>query len=139
MTAEVLVVDDDPDVRNLMALALSTTGFSVVRAAGGREALAELDARRFDLVLLDIQMPSCDGWAVLEAIRGNVSTADLPVIVATVKGRSVDMQRAWRLGCDGYVTKPFSMVELRQEAERVTSRSPDEREAIRRARGVESP
>jgi CheY-like chemotaxis protein len=106
--ARVLVVDDDADIRLLLRHLLATAGMAVDEAAGGPEALALLDgSRRWDAVVLDVQMPAVDGWDVLEAIRATPGVADLPVVMCTVKASPRDVLRAWDLGCDGYVTKPF--------------------------------
>ena len=116
------MVDDNADVRLLMAHVLRSAGFEVKVVDGGATALAFLRSGepRPDAVLLDVQMPELDGWDTLERIR--VAT-ELPVILCTVKGRPSDRERGWRLGCDGYLTKPFDARALVGEVRSVIARS----------------
>ena len=131
----VLVVDDQDDIRLLLNAALTRRGWSVVEAATGREALSLLhEGASPDLVILDVQMPDLDGWDTLAAIRGAPLASDVPVILCTVRSRAEDVRKAWRLGGDGYVTKPFSLTELAEEIDIVTDRTAAERVAVRLAR-----
>ncbi|HEX2040822.1 MAG TPA: response regulator [Acidimicrobiales bacterium] len=108
-----LVVDDNPDVRLLLATVLGARGFTVVEAAGGAEALAVADRTAVpDVVVLDVQMPEPDGWDTLAALRASPRFADVPVVVCTVKSSVADRVRAWKLGCDGYLVKPFDVDDL---------------------------
>jgi CheY-like chemotaxis protein len=128
----ILVVDDSADIRFLARLVLAKDGFTVMEADGGPAALALLAGGDLpDLVLLDVQMPILDGWETLEAIRRNPDTANLPVLLWTVKGRAKDTLRGWELGCDGYVVKPFETTTLRSEVRRMASLSASERERER--------
>jgi DNA-binding response OmpR family regulator len=128
----VLVVDDDADIRLLVAELLRLTGYEVDTAASGVEALGRLaDATRPDLVLLDVQMPELDGWDTLRGIRADHGLRDLPVVLCTVKSGPVDTALGWTLGCDGYVVKPFAIDALVGEVEAVLARSPEERTAHR--------
>jgi CheY-like chemotaxis protein len=130
----VLVVDDSPDICYLARFVLSRDGFEVKEAHSGAAALALLaDGRLPDLVLLDVQMPVMDGWETLEAIRRDPHTADLLVLLFTVKGRAEDTLRGWELGCDGYVAKPFDTSTLRSEVHRVIALTADARERERAA------
>lgn len=128
----VLIVDDTEDVRNLMRVALSVSGFETIEAAGGPEALALLsNGLSPDVVLLDVQMPVMDGWQTLAEIRRSSHHADLPVILCTVKSRPEDRLRGWELGCDGYISKPFDIHELIDVVRRVADRPHDVRKAAR--------
>jgi CheY-like chemotaxis protein len=130
-----LVVDDAPDIRLLADLVLSMAGFTVTAASSGREALRLLaDGDLPDIVLLDVQMPEVDGWETLSRVRADPRTADLPVVLCTVKGLPEDTLRGWSLGCDGYLGKPFDISGLVDELRRVLGRGSDEREALRRNR-----
>lgn len=129
----VLVVDDQEDVRELLRVALAIDGTEVSEAPSGEAALAHLEGGAVpDLVVLDIQMPLMDGWEVLERIRKRPETHDLPVVVCTVKASQLDAERGWRLGCDGYVTKPFTIDRLTAEVRRVSESASVDREATRR-------
>jgi len=113
----ILVVDDADDIRLLLRYALTPFGFSISEAASGVEALSFLEARPAlpDAVVLDIQMPMMDGLQTLRAIRGSRRTSALPVVLCSVKSRDVDLEEGWRVGCDGYVTKPFDVEQLVDE------------------------
>lgn len=132
MKLRVLVVDDDPDIQALVSMVLTTGGFEVTTAASGTEALRTLTADpAFAAMVLDVQMPDCDGWTVLEAVRRHPATAALPVVLTTVKGHRLDQRRGWQLGCDGYVNKPFSIDVLQEEIKAVVGRTGEERAALR--------
>ena len=120
-------------MRELLRVALGIEGMEVSEASSGEAALSRIDAEAApDLVVLDIQMPVMDGWEVLERIRLRPDTRDLAVIVCTVKASQLDAERGWQLGCDGYVTKPFTIERLIAEVHRVASSAPADREATRR-------
>jgi CheY-like chemotaxis protein len=119
-----LLVDDQVDVRFLMRIALESAGFETIEAGSGPDALAALaHGARPDLVVLDVQMPEMDGWTTLEAIRGDPATAALPVLMCSVKARPEDVQRGCDAGCDGYLTKPFDVDELVEQAGEILSRA----------------
>ena len=127
-----LVVDDAPDIRLLADLVLSMAGFTVSAAASGSEALRVLaDGDLPDIVLLDVQMPDVDGWETLSRLRHNPRTADLPVVLCTVKGLPEDTLKGWSLGCDGYLGKPFDIGKLVEELQGVLRRDRTERDALR--------
>lgn len=118
----ILVVDDDPDIRQLVAELLRLSGYRSVLAASGVEALDRLvnfPPPLPSLVLLDVQMPELDGWDTLRAIRARPVVADLPVVLCTVKSSPTDTALGWTLGCDGYVVKPFAIGDLITEVEAV--------------------
>ena len=118
----VLVVDDDPDVCDLVRYKLEQSGFDVRRASDGDQALREVDAQVPDLVLLDIMMPGMSGLEVLERWRANGATEKLPVIMLTAKAQENDVERGFELGADDYVIKPFSPRELARRVTAVLSR-----------------
>ena len=130
-----LVVDDAPDIRLLADLVLSMAGFSVSAASSGSEALRKLAGGDLpDIILLDVQMPDVDGWETLTRVRSDPRTADLPVVLCTVKGLPEDTLKGWSLGCDGYLSKPFDINGLVDELNGVLRRDMKERLAIRKAR-----
>lgn len=130
----VLVVDDNEDVRLVFRFLLGSEGITVNEAASGPEALESLTGgARPDVVVLDVQMPDLDGWDTLRALRDDPSIADTPVILCTVKGRPVDTVRGWEIGCDGYVDKPFDIEAILGEVRAVVGRNAEERVARRRA------
>jgi DNA-binding response OmpR family regulator len=118
----VLVVDDDPDVCDLVTYKLEQSGFEVRRAADGDGALREVSRRVPDLVLLDIMMPGISGLEVLERWRADPVTAGIPVVMLTAKAQENDVERGFQLGADDYVVKPFSPRELVRRVTAVLSR-----------------
>ena len=105
----VLVVDDDDDIRVLVATLLERIGAVVRQAPDGREGLREFHAWRPDLVILDINMPGMNGWNVLERIR---DMSDVPVLMLTARGDELERVRGLHAGADDYVVKPFGKQEL---------------------------
>ena len=102
---KVLVVDDDADLRELIAFTLMQAGYLVIKAGDGPAALRRFEEEAPDLVLLDINMPGLSGFQVCETIRGR---SRVPVMMLTVRGEEEDLVRALGLGADDYLTKPFS-------------------------------
>jgi CheY-like chemotaxis protein len=131
-----LVVDDAADLRFLIREVLERAGMEVAEAESGADALHTLAiAARPDVVVLDVQMPDMDGWETLAAIRKMPGIADVPVIMCTVKSQPADALRAWELGCDAYLAKPFDIRELAAATASAATRTDEER-ARHRARGL---
>ena len=103
---EVLVVDDDPDVRGMLAFTLTDHGFVVREAKDGADALDELRMRAPDCLVLDLMMPRLDGFNVLEAMRAEGIAVETRVIVFSCKSEERTFVRVWELGADEYLTKP---------------------------------
>jgi DNA-binding response OmpR family regulator len=118
----VLVADDDPDIRSLVALRLEKSGYEVVSARDGEQALATALERVPDLALLDVMMPKLDGYEVTERLREQDETRHLPVILLTARVQESDIARGVEAGADDYVTKPFSTSELRDRVQAVLGR-----------------
>ena len=112
MTARVLVVDDSSVVRELIAVNLEMEGLEVVRCVDGLEALERVAEQRPDAITLDVMMPRLDGFAVVERLRGDRSTADIPIVIVTGRASAADLARGEALGVDAYLTKPFEPSEL---------------------------
>lgn len=102
----ILVVDDVADNRDILTRRLVRRGFEVVEAAGGHEALRQIETAGFDVVLLDIMMPDLSGNEVLRHIRERFASTELPVIMVTAKSQSEDVVESLNLGANDYVTKP---------------------------------
>ncbi len=115
----ILVVDDDPEIRDLTAAVLNGAGYAALTCSGGRDALRRLDAGRVDLVLLDINMPEMDGWETLRLLRADEALAGLPVVMFSVKGEISDKVHSLQEGATAYITKPFVVDELIARIERV--------------------
>jgi DNA-binding response OmpR family regulator len=129
----ILVVDDQPDIRELLKTILDLRGYEVEEATSGAEALERMTtADGFDLTLLDVQMPEMDGWDTLSAIRDRFGEVGPRVVLCTVKGHPRDLIHGWMLGCDGYVWKPFDLNAIIGEVQAVIGRSDADRMRARR-------
>src|SRR5574337_631162 len=112
MAARVLVVEDEPDIRDLLSLHLAREGFEVRTAGTGPQGLREVRSKPPDLVILDLMLPELDGLEVCRRLRHDPDTASIPVVMLTAKGDEADRVVGLELGADDYVTKPFSPKEL---------------------------
>jgi two-component system KDP operon response regulator KdpE len=106
----ILIVDDDPAIRESMVRELQVSGYSTLAASDGLEGVRAFETHAPDLILTDLSMPRSDGFELITAIR---ATARTPIIVLSVRGNDADKIRALDLGADDFVTKPFSVAELR--------------------------
>ena len=125
----VLIVDDDPSVRGILRLGL--LGHDVSEAADGLEALATLEAEVIDVVLLDLMMPHLDGFDVLSAVRARHGEG-VVVLVLTGRAAEDDHIAAFRLGADGYLTKPFDIDAILEQVEAAAERDVATRRRLRR-------
>jgi two-component system, OmpR family, response regulator len=107
--SKILVVDDDPNIRELARLFLHNEGLDVYEASDGVEALAKLEGLKADLVILDIMMPNMDGWELCKQLR---EVYDFPILMLTAKGETSQKIKGFQLGTDDYLVKPFEPLEL---------------------------
>ncbi|MGZ4701960.1 MAG: response regulator transcription factor [Ilumatobacteraceae bacterium] len=120
----VLAVDDEEHITELVAMALGIHGFEVERVASGRAALAAIEARRPDLVLLDVMLPDLNGFEVAKRLRQNEGAGPgIPIIFLTARDATSDKVEGLRLGVDDYITKPFSVEELVERVKAVLRRT----------------
>ncbi|HEY3498992.1 MAG TPA: response regulator transcription factor [Polyangiaceae bacterium] len=110
--ARILVIEDEPDIRQVLDYNLRLAGHEVVAAARGQDGLRLAREQHPDLVLLDLMLPDIPGTDVCRAIKDDISTRMTPVIMVTAKGEEIDRVVGFELGADDYVTKPFSVREL---------------------------
>ena len=110
----ILVVDDDKNVVQIIAVNLRYEGLEVIEAYDGEEALAKVAAEKPDLILLDIMMPIIDGIEVCRRLKKNPQTANIPIIMLTAKTTDGDVLAGWEAGADDYLTKPFNPLGLAQ-------------------------
>ena len=118
---KILVVDDEPQIRRVMRVALSSQGYQIAEARSGEEALNKFREFLPDLVLLDLNMPGMGGLEACRAIRAG---SDVPVIILTIRNTENDKVEALDAGADDYVTKPFSMKELLARIRAALRRAP---------------
>ena len=102
----ILVADDEPDNRAIMAAALAASGYKVCEASDGDEAVVLALRERPDLILLDMAMPGVSGWDAIRRIKAMPQTRDIPVFAFTAYALAGDELKAKEAGCDGYVSKP---------------------------------
>jgi two-component system alkaline phosphatase synthesis response regulator PhoP len=112
MASRILIVEDDPDIAELVARYLDKAGFATARVATGRDALAAIFSRPPDLLVLDLMLPHVDGLEVCRAVRGKDATAALPIIMLTARAEESERIVGLELGADDYLAKPFSPNEL---------------------------
>jgi two-component system OmpR family response regulator len=106
---KILVVDDDPHIRELLKVFLLQEGFEVLEAIHGADALSILETTTVDLVILDIMMPQMDGWELCRELREHY---EMPLLMLTAKGETAQKVKGFQLGTDDYMVKPFEAVEL---------------------------
>jgi DNA-binding response OmpR family regulator len=117
--ARVLVIEDDQDISLSIRTVLARAGFEATTSADGKEGLRAFHSARPDLIILDVGLPTLDGWTVLERIR---DMSDVPVLMLTAHGREADKVRGLNLGADDYLTKPFGNSELAARVEALLRR-----------------
>ncbi len=116
---KVLVVEDVPDIRFLLAETLVDVGHQVFEAGDGAEGLASARLNHPDVILLDVMMPVMDGFQMLEALKADPSIAGIPVIMVTARGQERDTQKALLFGACAIVVKPWSHQQVEAEITRV--------------------
>jgi DNA-binding response OmpR family regulator len=118
----VLVADDDDDIRSLVSFRLQRSGYRVIVASDGEEALALALEHAPDLAVLDVMMPKLDGYEVTRRLRGEDATRAMPVILLTARAQEADVARGFESGADDYLRKPFSPQELRARVQAILGR-----------------
>ena len=126
MPKKILAVDDERHIVRLVQVNLERAGYTVVTAFDGKEALEKVESENPDLVVLDVMMPYMDGFEVLQTLRKNQATRELPVIMLTAKAQDADVFRGWQSGVDCYLTKPFNPMELISFVKRIFAGNPDD-------------
>ena len=109
---DLLIVDDDPHIRDMLGLVLEEAGHRVRTVADGQQALAAIEAAPPDCIVLDLMMPVLDGHGVLRAMRERNLAAETRVLVLTCKVHAGEFIEAWQLGADEYITKPVDPFQL---------------------------
>jgi two-component system phosphate regulon response regulator PhoB len=131
MAERILLVDDEPDLLELVRVNLEQAGYLVESAEGGREALATLRRSPPDLVILDLMLPDVSGTEICRQVRADQHLSEVPIIMLTAKADEVDRVVGLELGADDYVTKPFSPRELTLRVRAVLRRRKSGRDPAR--------
>lgn len=112
MAKRILVVDDEKNILQMINQTLTKAGYSVTTSEDGKDALEKVKANKPNLIVLDIMMPYLDGFEVLQALRRNQETRNIPVIFLTAKNNDMDIFKGWQAGVNCYLIKPFNPSEL---------------------------
>jgi DNA-binding response OmpR family regulator len=110
--SEILVAEDDPLIARFLVTHLQGAGFHVTHVGDGDSALEELEKKRFDVAILDINMPKTDGFGVLSQLKLRPECQDMPVLMLSARVEEHDIVKAFDLGAEDYVTKPFNPLEV---------------------------
>jgi len=108
----IMVVDDNPDIVELLCKILEVNGFNVRCAYSGKDLFAGLEEQKPELIILDIMMPQMDGFEVLTRLKEDSGTATIPVILLTAKVQYDDVLGGYKMGADYYITKPYTTSQL---------------------------
>ena len=112
MTQNILVVEDQDDLRAILRDFLTASGYGIIEAVDGGEGVAKAKSQRPDLILMDIQLPVLDGYEATRQIKADANLTATPIIAVSSFAMKGDEEKARASGCDGYVTKPYSPVKL---------------------------
>lgn len=107
--SKILIVDDDPHIRELVRIFLRREEFEVIEAADGMEALSRFDSVKVDLAVIDIMMPNMDGWELCQELK---TAFDIPILMLTAKGETTQKLKGFQFGTDDYLVKPFEPLEM---------------------------
>lgn len=118
----VLAADDEEDILELIAFRLENSGYTVLQAHDGAEALELARSSQPDLAVLDVMMPKMDGFEVTRRLREEEATSKMPIILLTARSQEADIQRGFDVGADDYIRKPFSPQELRSRVQAILGR-----------------
>ncbi len=118
----ILVVDDEPEAVELVEFNLKQSGYAVITAADGAEALKKARGQTPDLIVLDVMLPEMDGFEICKTLRLDPATAKIPILMLTAKAAEIDRVLGLELGADDYLTKPFSPRELLLRIKKIIAR-----------------
>ena len=112
MTAKILIVEDNPNNRDMLSRRLIKRGYEIVMAEDGQEGIDMTTSEMPDLILLDMSLPVIDGWGVAKHLKGDDATKHIPIIALTAHAMAGDREKTLEAGCDEYDTKPIRLPEL---------------------------
>ncbi len=112
MAEVILIVDDEPDILNLVKRFILREKYDVLTAESGEEALGKISKHKVDLMILDINLPGIDGWEVCRKVRSSPTYNALPIIMLTIRSSDENKTKGYSIGADEYMSKPFTRKEL---------------------------
>ena len=112
MAEVILIVDDEPDILNLVKRFILREKYDVLTAESGEEALEKISKHKVDLMILDINLPGIDGWEVCRKVRSSPTYNALPIIMLTIRSSDENKTKGYSIGADEYMSKPFTRKEL---------------------------
>jgi two-component system phosphate regulon response regulator PhoB len=130
----VVIIEDEPDIANLLASRFASEGFRVATASDGRAGLHAVHLHRPDLIILDLLLPTMNGWEVCRSLKANLATMDIPVIIVSAIGSPEDRIALLDMGVDDFIVKPCSVKEIVARARAVLRRA--ERTAVTGRKGA---
>jgi two-component system response regulator RegX3 len=139
VSGRILVVEDEPAIRDAVSFTLRRDGYEVVEIDDGDDALARALAEAFDLILLDVMLPGLSGTEICRRLRASDAAGDVPIIMLTARGNELDRVLGLETGADDYVAKPFSIPELQARVRALLRRRSLDRKVprVRRVGGLE--
>ncbi|MCG7871306.1 MAG: response regulator [Candidatus Thiodiazotropha lotti] len=126
MSKKILIVDDEPNIVFSVEFLMKRSGYEVVSAADGEQAMQLLADEVPDLMILDVMMPRKNGFEVCAEVRNDQRLSDLPILMLSAKGRDAEIKKGLSLGADAYITKPFSTHELVEKVNQLLQRRSEE-------------
>ncbi len=121
---KVLVVEDHPDMLELLTTGLDMLEFAVISARNGKEGVEKAIKEKPHVILMDIMMPGMDGWEATRTLRSNPETQDIPILAATALFRESDLKSCIEAGCNDYIVKPFTFQQLKEKIQEICSKNP---------------
>jgi two-component system, cell cycle response regulator DivK len=116
---KILIVEDNPDMRDLLALRVQVTGYIPILASHGKEGVEKANAEKPDLILMDMMMPVMDGWEAARTLRASRETKEIPILATTALFRSEDLKSCLDAGCNGFILKPFNGGDLQRKIQKL--------------------
>ncbi|MDX1663847.1 MAG: response regulator [Candidatus Promineifilaceae bacterium] len=121
--AKILIAEDDQDIRELVVLTLQFSGFDVVSASDGAQAVEKASSEPFDLILMDVRMPRMNGYEACRKLREMEATRDTPIVFLSAKGQDAEIQAGLDAGATQYILKPFAPDMLAEKINEVLNKS----------------
>ena len=123
---KILIVEDHPDMRELLCVILESLDYIPIIASHGKECLEKAITEKPQLILMDMMMPGMDGWEAAKTVRANPETKKIPILATTALFRPHELKTCLEAGCNGYIVKPFSFLDLQTKIRELLSQSSEQ-------------